>query len=357
LRPSGPERILDDMPPLPRRARPLRVRIGACAALACAAPQAHAAELKLSEPLACVTADELSFRVERALGQPLAQAPALEFRVSPRQTSPRDFSAQLEISEASGAAAAGSRTLLASSCDELLDTLALAMALVLGSRRDGDVANADEAAPSEARAAVASASSPPDAAVTDRPAPVARPSEPEPGEAAHLVMRAGAVGDTGALPSAGLGVSAGAGLRWPTVELFLLGTLLPRREGTVDPSVRRSPGARVGLIAGSLSACLPLNARAAAILLDGCAGWELGQLSGDGTHVEEPNHQSSLWSAARVDVDASWRVPGSALGIGLRLGALAPLTRDRFVLKDIGSVYRPASLVGRATLNLIWDID
>ena len=49
-------------------------------ALACtlgAAGTAAGAELSLAEPAACVTADELSFRVERLLGQPLTSVEAL----------------------------------------------------------------------------------------------------------------------------------------------------------------------------------------------------------------------------------------------------------------------------------------
>lgn len=324
--------------------------IGALALWALGAESAAAAELELIDPGACVTREELSFRVERAIGEPLDEAPPLGFRVHAQEKRPRAFRAELEITAATPAES-GSRTLLGASCEELLDRVALAMALALGSGRDE--APRDPAPTAAAPAPVMEVVNAPE---PDAPAPPAR-EKPDAGSPAHLVLRARLIGDTGTLPRAGFGVGAGAGLRWPSFELVALGTWLPRRDGVVEPSVPDSPGASVGLIAGSLLACVPIGANIEPVELGACAGWEIGRLAGVGTHVDEARHQASLWSAASVDLRAEWSPSQAPLGLALTLGAVAPLTRDDFIVKDIGSVYRPANVIGRASLGLFGSLE
>jgi hypothetical protein len=165
------------------------------------------------------------------------------------------------------------------------------------------------------------------------------------------------VADTGSLPAAGLGVAVGAELAWSSFSLRALGLLLPAQEGSVDPTDPASPGAEIGLMLGSVLGCIPIATGQHAIALDACAGWELGQLSGQGTGVQTPHQNGTLWSAARIDLSGRWTLLESGLGVELLITAAAPLTRDEFILKEIGSVYRPASVVGRAGLGLSWTLD
>jgi hypothetical protein len=307
-----------------------------------------AAELELDAGAGCIDGDELGFQVERALGQPLAGVSDARFLVHV-QPAKQGFRAELEISESPADAPRGFRSLAATTCEVLTQHVALAIALALGGHG---------AEPPEA-------SSPP-AHPPPRPAmeevPLAPPSGAESeleagGRGPDLAGSAWLIGDTGTLPSMGWGVGLGVELGWPSFELRALGTLLPERAGTIDASAPSSPGARIGLLAGGLLACLPLELQQATLGLSACAGGELGALSGDGTGVSTSYHQRTLWAAARFDVVTRWTIPRTVLAIEALVTAAAPLTRDEFILKDIGSVHRPESVLGRAALGVRLFID
>jgi hypothetical protein len=306
----------------------------------------RAADIVLDAGAGCADSGELEFQVERALGQPLAQVSSARFLVHV-QPVPAGFRAELEIAEDAAAAPRGFRTLAASTCDELTQQVALAIALALG-----------EHAVEPARAEPSGA--PPSPSSRETAASAEASSELEPDTASSgpaLAASAWLIGDTGTLPAMAWGLGVGAGLGWPAFELRALGTLLPERKGSVDPGDPRSAGAEIGLLAGGVMACLPLALNHAALELSACAGGELGALSGSGTGVSTPYHQRTLWAAARFDAAARWMLPHTALAIEALLTAAAPLSRDEFVLRDIGSVHRPESVLGRAALGLCYFVD
>jgi hypothetical protein len=316
--------------------------------VACYGAPAAAAEISLAQPAACTSEEELAFRVERTLGHPIAEAGGPRFLVH-IQSTPHGFGARLQLSDESGAAS-GQRSLVESTCDGLVRALALAIVLAIGSRH-------------EAPASVATATES-SAAPTSLP-----PSEPSAEDTVGTVLSrsdatgpgivglAWVVADTGSLPAAGLGVAVGAELVWPSFSLRALGLLLPEREGNVDRTDPASPGAEIGLALGSLLGCLSIATGQHAIQLDACAGWEVGQLAGQGTRVQTPHQNGTLWSAAHIDLSGRWPLLDAGLGVELLIMAAAPLTRDEFILREIGSVYRPASVVGRAGLGLSWTLD
>lgn len=306
-----------------------------------------AAELELDAGAGCIDGGELAFQVERALGQPLAGVSDARFLVHVQPAKP-GFRAELEISESPGEAPRGFRSLAAATCEVLTQQVALAIALALG----GHGAEPLET-PSPPR---------PPARPALEEAPPAPPSDAESeldagGRGPALAGSAWLIGDTGTLPSMGWGVGLGVELGWRSFELRALGTLLPERTGTIDASAPSSPGARIGLLAGGLLACLPLALQQATLGLSACAGGELGALSGEGTGVSTPFHQRTLWAAARFDVIARWAIPQTSLAIEALVTAAAPLTRDEFILRDIGSVHRPESVLGRAALGVRLFID
>lgn len=320
----------------------------ACAAASLAlafCARARAAELTLQgpAPAGCDAVTDLPFRVERALGRPMepAEGPHFVVSVEPARVG---FGARLEVSDT-----AGQRTFTAPTCDELIDTVALAIALAIGALPDVAPLEPDGSTPVVATPDPALAPAPPAPGQRD----AARPEElSEPGPA--FAGMAWVVADTGSLPAPGLGVAVGAELAWSALGLRAIGTLLPEREGNVDTLDPASPGGAMGLVTGSLLACTPVAVNLRAVALAACAGWELGQLSGRGTHVGMPHQKRTLWSAARLDLAARWSLPLGSLGVELLITAAAPLTRDEFILKDIDSVHRPASVVGRASVGLGW---
>jgi hypothetical protein len=262
------------------------------------------------------------------------QGPA--FAVQVRQDA-RSFHARLEIS-AAGSNPSGLRQLEAASCEELTDALALAIALALGSSAQEAMTPAPAEPPGPAE--------PP----SDGHAALAS-SEASPA-ALHAALGAALIADTGSLPAAGFGTEIGLRLAGSLLELHARGLLLPAREASIDSSDSSSPGAELGLLAGVMLGCVPLSH--GVVDLAACAGAEIGQLSGRGTRVASPHERHSLWSAARLDLAARKLLPGVPLALELGFSAAAPLLRDDFILKDIGTVHRPANVVGRAGLGLCW---
>jgi len=261
----------------------------------------------------------------------------LSVRIEPSRAG---YDARLQVSRPADRAQ-GTRALQAASCAELTEALALAIVVAIGADAEPSLPAAP--APRQPEPAAPPESEP--GAPTD--APTAAPST---GPA--LVGAAWMVADTGTLPAPGLGVALGVGLSWPNVQLRAVGTLLPEREGFLPLADANPPGASIGLLAGSVAACVPFAVKPSAFGLSACAGWELGQLSGSGTHVSTPFHQRRFWSAPRFDVAGRWALSETALALELLVTAAAPLTRDDFVVEDLGSVHRPANVVGRLGLGL-----
>jgi hypothetical protein len=101
-----------------------------------------------------------------------------------------------------------------------------------------------------------------------------------------------------------------------------------------------------------LLACTALFGQSSAPLSSSaCLGWELGQLSGEGSGVARPERARVLWSAPRLDIAARVALAVPYAGIGLSLTAEAPLNRDDFTVGR-GAVYRPPVVVGRAAIGV-----
>ena len=321
----------------------------AAAGLAGATGSAAAAELVLEEPSACVTLDELSFRVERSLGQPLASVEAMQLslRVDAEATG---FVARLEVSRPEDAEH-GVRSLRAASCAELVESLAIAIVVALGDvERPHEPARAQQpsaAPPVAERGPVAEHEpAPRAAAAADTAAPEGA------GHGPTLAGAAWVIGDSGTLPVSTLGAGVGLELAWSSLQLRAIGTFLPAREGTLVASDPGSPGVSIGLLAGGMVGCLPLALRTSSLGMAVCAGAELGQLYGTGTHVLVAYQRRALWGAARFELGARLALGETPLALEMLATALAPFTRDEFILKDLGEVYRPASIVGRLGLGL-----
>jgi hypothetical protein len=314
---------------------------------------ATAAELSLGDAQGCIRLDELSFRVEHLLGQPLEQVEELQLSVHVGDDD-TGVSARLEV-QRPDAAEPGVRSLHASSCAELLERLAIAIVVAIG-----DGARPDAAVSAPVPAAEPLPAAQPDAAdlpASAEPVPAAAPAGHEASAGPTLAAAAWAIADSGTLPASALGASLGVGLAWRSLELRALGTFLPEREGTLIASDPRSPGVSIGLLAGGLVGCVPVALQTQSLGMAVCAGAELGQLSGSGTRVVAPYQRQTLWAAARVELAARLRLGETPLGLELLATALAPFTRDEFILRDLGEIHRPASVIARLGLGLTLAVD
>jgi hypothetical protein len=99
-----------------------------------AAPAVAAAEIAIARPALCSLGHELSSRVERALGQPLASTPELRLSVLVVHEQ-GSLAARLEL--ASPGQPSRLRSFRAPTCEKLTDTLALAVVLAVGARSGG----------------------------------------------------------------------------------------------------------------------------------------------------------------------------------------------------------------------------
>jgi hypothetical protein len=307
---------------------------------------ANAAELSIATPAACSVAEELTFRTERALGQPIALAAPVRCTIHIARSSGM-YAARMEVESIGSGRPSRLRSFSAPTCEKLTETLALAVVLAIGAGENEPPPPASPGGAPPLAAAKLAIAEPPAAPAADAPAPEpARTAGAS--NAPQLAATAGLVGDAGTLPGVGLGFSLGVSLGWDVVELRLLGTYLPAREASSEAS---SGGVEVSLLAGNLAACLPRLVATAALELGVCAGAELGWLAGSGTGVDVSRSGGGLWTALRADAAARWRL-GGGVGLDLLLSGLVPTERDEFAIAGVGSVFQPSAVVGRASVGV-----
>lgn len=332
-----------------------------------AAP-ALAAELSVTGPDACPSAGELASRVERSLGVALAESAPLRFEVVFEAPAAPDagYTARLRARaratpDASSSEVTATRVIRARDCGRLGDAVGVAIALAIRSPEpapsgvtQADPAAGAPAAPAEGAptrfatgrgaAAVGGAS-----VAHDQPPSAAPRSE---ARALSPVLAAFFFADSGSLPSAGLGLGLAAEVRTPRLAFRVQGALLFEQHVTLAAS-EGAFGADMSLVLGSASACWsPLGGFRANLAAFACAGWELGQLTAEGTGVNAPRRGAQLWTAPRLDGGVSWALGSRWLRGTLQLSALAPLKRDDFFLRDAGTVHRPPGAVGRLAIGV-----
>jgi hypothetical protein len=334
-----------------------------CWALAGASRRADAAELSARGPSRCLDAADLSFRVERAIGMPLAAAAPLKFDVEVGRSAGK-FAARIRVVDERTRSAALERVLEAQSCAQLADAIAVAVALALGA----DDSEAEREAGSDPAVATRSETSgEPAPSAVSAAAPIAlaaRGTPPADGQAPIEASGAPSEGwvpslsvwlltDVGSLPAPGLGAAVGAELAGRRFSLRALGSLLFEQHTELDSPLSPAPGARLQLFTGSLLACIPVfDGAATAVTAQACLGVELGRLAGEGTGVPAPRRGGALWVAPRVDAGAAWSVPHSPLQLAVLLTVASPLNRNEFELDDIGTVHRPPNVVGRLAFGV-----
>lgn len=316
------------------------------------APAAQAAELSVRGPAQCPDAGELKFRVERAIGVPLVRAAPLRFDVSfePGASPGSPYTARLEAHGDEVRGAREQRVFTSGDCGELGDVVGVVIALALGSNAaaaEGVIEPGKrmerraERTPAVAAALVAASGSAPPRDLPDA-------SAEREGAALTPALSLWGLVDGGSLPAPALGVGLGVELRWRGLGLRALGSLLFEQHVELRGTAAPAPGADLGLALGSLSACAaPFGSLHDRVAASVCGGWEVGRLGGVGTGVQEPRRRDAWWSAPRIDAGLSWALPGTQLRLGALVTAAAPLLRDDFFLRDLGSVHRPPSVVGR----------
>jgi hypothetical protein len=316
--------------------------------LVCAA-RAHAAELRWRGAAECERKDNVAAQVERLIGRPLADVPAVDFEVEVQRgpaAAPWRLRVQTVVPE--GEITPSARELSGASCDEVSDAAALAIAMAVQERvQDGAPASepVTPAAPEPSGDTRAAQPTPEGARSVSPPAPPG-----ENGAAGARTLRIG-VGlgvllDGGALPSLAPGGQVEVSGTYAALRLSLFGAaFVPQREDV--PGEDR--GGEFQLVLGGIRACAAPGFGEIHVM--GCTGFELGQLSGEGQAVRVPRTKNAGWRAVLTEIGASWEFATDFAAL-VRVGAAWPLSRPEFVLDGTIPVHRPAGLDARALFGL-----
>jgi hypothetical protein len=319
-------------------------RFAACsAALAVLAAAARAGadeprvELAWTAPEGCPDGARVVAEVERLLG-PAGARPPRPIRAAAVVTRVGEgFVVKLETASDAGTRA---RELHGATCGGIGDAVALILALMID----------PEHVVAPARGTLAAAeSAPPPTPAAPPPAPPRSPApQPAPSPPLTIVLSAAPVLDLGSVPAPAAGFAGAAGLVFGRARAEAGVVVLPARAATVASTP--GAGGDVSLVAGTLAACaVALRGRTAE--LAPCAGFELGRLYASGFGVAQPGSGGALWSTAKLGALGVLRL-GDGLALTLRLDAGAPFARPRFVLENVGAVFRSAPVVGRAAIGV-----
>lgn len=310
--------------------------------IAASGGHARAGELRWTAPEACPDAGTLAAEIERALGEPFAVYAALQVEGVVRSEPGDRYSLALWIWSTPASAASGdaapkarprARELQATTCQELVEATAVAVAVAA----HGALATPSQPAPESPE----SVERPPLMAST---APVAE-SPAESDRAQGFRFGASALLDFGALPSLGIGAELELGWRYRALAVGIAGGVIPSR----TMRLQAASDAAFGLLYGDVLACGLLEL--GPVLGRACGVFELGRITAElrGPSTQGPQHV--VWRAlgGRVGVSVPF---GSVLELTAALGLFAPLTRPEFLVDDRTRVHEPAALTWRALFGL-----
>jgi hypothetical protein len=176
--------------------------------------------------------------------------------------------------------------------------------------------------------------------------PVAPPSAAPPmpvGPTAGLGMAF----DFGSLPRGTVGLEGTFGWRIPHARIELGASYLLPRQGTVFG--RSDVGATFHFASGNLRACYELAA--SSLVLGPCLDAGVTWTGANGFGSIAIDSVSSVGVTVGGDVAARWLI-SKHLAPYVRLGALAPLNRPDFAVRDVGTVYRATPGVLRGGVGI-----
>jgi hypothetical protein len=186
----------------------------------------------------------------------------------------------------------------------------------------------------------------------------AKPAEPVvPSRAAPLppigpVASLGMTFDFGSLPRGTVGLEGTFGWQIPHARIELGASYFLPRQGTIFG--RSDVGATFHFASGNLRACYELAA--GSLVLGPCLDAGVTWTGANGFGPIAVDAVSSVGVTAGGDVAARWLI-SRHLAPYVRLGALVPLTRPEFAVRDVGTVYRatPGVLRGGVGIEVHFD--
>lgn len=316
----------------------------------------------------------LAAEIERLLGRPLSEAPAIRVRAAVHRREPA-LRLELHMERDEGGS---TRTLDGPSCDALVRAGALIIAVAIDPNAVAEQPTSEaevgeppfEPPPSEAQPAggapqpptlAASLGADPAAEEVSRlaagtPAPIGAPRRPDPPDDAAddasdepdvrfiaSLTPALSIGPLPA-PAPALGLSVGVGIG--PVEITLAGLATADQGAELVDS--GEAGGRLGLALGRLRGCASIHPVGDWLELLPCLAIEAGALWGHGVNVPIVRSGAAPWVAAATALEARFWIV-DALALGLSADLLFPILRPRFVLTLEGEpheLHRPYDVGG-----------
>jgi hypothetical protein len=244
-----------------------------------------------------------------------------------------------------------SRVIEARSCDELAGAAAIAIALL--ARSSSESASESSTGEGTTGSDASATPAPPTPAPPNREPPSGQKSPPtgtSPGRLRFLIDAPVGVAGWGSLPSVGLGLGAGLGVRWRALRFAVGGELWHPQTDEVSGFA-----SRFTLQSGRAEACLVQPVLG--LELGPCLGAGVQRLAGEG--VESPvfsaKSRTSVWIFGSGGLFASVPMPGFA---HLRFFGVASVfvspARPRFVIDQLGPIHQPALAAPRLDLGCEW---
>lgn len=228
------------------------------------------------------------------------------------------------------------RVIQGKSCVEVTDAAAVAIALAIGS--EPETVHAVPAPLSPARGPMAARVAVPRAS-TVAPGAAASQERPTFAAAARVTL------DSAATPEPVPGGSLSLSLAVLSLRAELEGALY----SPGDAQQGDGQGGTFQLTHGATLLCGLKRWRKPFGLV--CAGYELGQLSGEGRGVSEPHLRRTLWHGPRAELGFGWPLSND-WSLMARLGGVLPLSRPVFVLDSPRVVHRAKAFSVRAGLGI-----
>jgi hypothetical protein len=176
----------------------------------------------------------------------------------------------------------------------------------------------------------------------ERPPPSPRPSS----RFADLSAGVGLVVDAGTVANSSFGARAHVDLGFGSIHAKLGVLWLPPAQSYV--SVNPDQGGAVDLIASEAAACV---ASRGTVTLEGCLGFELGRLHGQGFGTANDGEQSVLWFAPGAGGLVRGKVT-ETLSVVASVGLVISLQSFEFILENVGVVHAVSPLIGRFGLGI-----
>lgn len=237
----------------------------------------------------------------------------------------------------------GRREIVAPTCEELAESAALIVALLLAPEAmlEPPLASAPE-----------EPVLPPDPDPKPEALPVAPavPNEAPPANPPRFLFGMGVAvhGDVGTFPSPSLGAAVVGAFAFDRITAEIEAGFLGQGNATFD----RDPllGASFWLLQATARVC-HASIHGDRFAVGPCVGIETGALRSEGRGTAVAAAGLTPWLAAKMGAGARWWAhPRWALRVGL--DAVLPIVRPIFVIEGIGAVHRVGALSGRASLSI-----